>query len=60
MEKELKKVGKGVEVSEERCEEIASTATNKMKLLQKQKLLFHANERQYILSLLKKYFGRCR
>lgn len=41
-----------------RKEELAESAKNKLKHGQLKKLQMFANERQYILSLLKKYFGK--
>lgn len=59
-ENEMKKVSKQINVQSlhDRKEELAESAKNKLKQGHLQKLQMFANERQYILSLLKKYFGK--
>lgn len=59
-ENEMKKVSKQINVQslDDRKEELAESAKNKLKQGHLQKLQMFANERQYILSLLKKYFGK--
>lgn len=59
-ENEMKKVSKQINVQslDDRKEELAESAKNKLKQGHLQKLQIFANERQYILSLLKKYFGK--
>lgn len=56
----MKKVSKQINVQslDDRKEELAESAKNKLKQGHLQKLQMFANERQYILSLLKKYFGK--
>lgn len=57
-ENEMKKVGKQINVQslDDQKEELAESAKNKLKQGHLKKLQMFANERQYILSLLKKYF----
>lgn len=59
-ENDMKKVSKQINVQSlnDRKEELAESAKNKLKQGHLQKLQMFANERQYILSLLKKYFGK--
>lgn len=59
-ENDMKKVSKQINVQslDDRKEELAESAKNKLKQGHLQKLQMFANERQYILSLLKKYFGK--
>lgn len=59
-ENEMKKVSKQINVQslDDRKEELDESAKNKLKQGHLQKLQMFANERQYILSLLKKYFGK--
>lgn len=56
----MKKVGKQINVQslDDQKEELAESAKNKLKQGHLKKLQMFANERQYILSLLKKYFGK--
>lgn len=59
-ENDMKKVSKQINVQslDDTKEELAESAKNKLKQGHLQKLQMFANERQYILSLLKKYFGK--
>lgn len=59
-ENDMKKVSKQINVQslDDRKEELAESAKNKLKQGHLQKLQMFANEKQYILSLLKKYFGK--
>lgn len=56
----MKKVGKQINVQslDDQKEELAESAKNKLKQGHLKKLQMFANERQYILSLLKKYFDK--
>ncbi|XP_065943075.1 uncharacterized protein [Magallana gigas] len=59
-ENEMKKVGKQINVQslDDQKEELAESAKNKLKQGHLKKLQMFANEKQYILSLLKKYFDK--
>lgn len=56
----MKKVGKQINVQslDDQKEELAESAKNKLKQGHLKKLQMFANEKQYILSLLKKYFDK--
>jgi ribosomal protein L29 len=58
MKKIRKTVQSDLQSLEEKKEELAELARTKLKHGQLKKLQMFANERQYILSLLKKYCGK--